>query len=65
MYACYPRAEGGGRDTIKNKFKTAYLPTLKANYMIWPAVQIINFKFMPLQFQIVSNIAGVMFGLRY
>lgn len=28
------------------------MPTLKANYILWPAVQMINFRLMPLQFQI-------------
>jgi len=45
-------AEGGGKKEIKNKFQTAYLPALKANWIVWPAVQIVNFRFMPLQFQI-------------
>ena len=37
-----------------------YIPTLKANYCIWPAVQIINFKFMPLPLQIpFVNTVGV------
>ena len=30
------------------------MPAMKAMYMIWPAVQIINFRIMPLQFQLVS-----------
>jgi hypothetical protein len=44
--------EGGGRKEVANKFKDLYLPTLRANYILWPAVQVINFRFMPLQFQI-------------
>jgi len=44
--------EGGGRKEVVTKFKDIYLPTLRANYILWPAVQIINFRFMPLQFQI-------------
>jgi hypothetical protein len=44
--------EGGGRKEVANKFGDLYLPTLRANYILWPAVQIINFRFMPLQFQI-------------
>jgi hypothetical protein len=37
-----------------------YLPALKANYYIWPAVQIVNFKFMPLALQIpFVNTVGV------
>lgn len=45
-------AEGGGRRDITRKFQDVYLPTLRANYILWPAVQIINFRIIPLQFQI-------------
>lgn len=48
-------AEGGGRTALVNKFRDVYVPTLKANYILWPAVQILNFRVMPIQFQIVSN----------
>lgn len=44
--------EGGGRKEIVTKFQDIYIPTLRANYILWPAVQIINFRLMPLQFQI-------------
>jgi protein Mpv17 len=47
-------AEGGGRRAISNKLRDMYLPTLKANFMVWPLVQIINFRLMPIQFQLVS-----------
>jgi len=45
-------AEGGGRRAIAHKMRDMYLPTLKANYMVWPAVQIINFRLMPIQLQV-------------
>ncbi|EXJ82146.1 hypothetical protein A1O1_08215 [Capronia coronata CBS 617.96] len=45
-------AEGGGTRDVIRKFQDVYLPTLKANYILWPAVQILNFRVMPLQFQI-------------
>ena len=45
-------AEGGGKRDISRKFQDVYLPTLRANYILWPAVQILNFRVMPLQFQI-------------
>jgi hypothetical protein len=48
-------AEGGGKRAVSRKFQDIYVPTLKANYMLWPAVQIINFRIMPVQFQIVST----------
>jgi hypothetical protein len=45
-------AEGGGRKDIVRKFQDVYLSSLRANYVLWPAVQILNFRVMPLQFQI-------------
>lgn len=47
-------AEGGGRRALFRKFEDVYLPTLKANFVLWPAVQILNFRVVPIQFQIVS-----------
>lgn len=51
-------AEGGGRRQLTKKFQDVYVPTLRANYVLWPAVQAINFRLMPIQFQIpfVSSI---------
>lgn len=37
-----------------SKLRDMYVPTLKANYAVWPAVQVINFRLMPVQFQLVS-----------
>jgi protein Mpv17 len=48
-------AEGGGKRAVMRKFKDVYVPALKANYMVWPAVQMLNFRIIPLQFQIVSR----------
>jgi len=45
-------AEGGGKRAVARKFQDVYVPTLKANYLIWPAVQMLNFRVVPLQFQI-------------
>lgn len=47
-------AEGGGKRAVSKKFQEVYVPALKANFMVWPAVQIINFRLIPVQFQIVS-----------
>ena len=47
--------EGGGRRAVTRKFQEVYLPSLKANFLLWPAVQILNFRVIPLQFQIVSR----------
>ncbi|KAI9683175.1 MAG: hypothetical protein M1829_005966 [Trizodia sp. TS-e1964] len=45
-------AEGGGKRAIFQKFEDVYLPALRANFMVWPAVQLINFRLVPLQFQL-------------
>jgi len=48
--------EGGGRKALAKKFNQVYVPSLKSNYMLWPAVQVLNFRVVPLQFQLVSNL---------
>jgi len=45
-------AEGGGKRAISRKLQDVYLPALKANYMLWPLVQMLNFRVIPIQFQI-------------
>ena len=47
-------AEGGRRRAVEQKLRDMYVPTLKANFLLWPAVQLINFRLMPVQFQLVS-----------
>jgi hypothetical protein len=47
-------AEGGGKRALSKKFHDVYLPALKANFMVWPTVQLLNFRVIPLQFQIVE-----------
>lgn len=54
-------AEGGGKRAVTRKFQDLYVPALKANYLVWPAVQMLNFRVIPLQFQIVSTI--ISFGV--
>ncbi|KAF2153061.1 putative integral membrane protein, Mpv17/PMP22 family [Myriangium duriaei CBS 260.36] len=45
-------AEGGTINDVKRKFQDVYIPALKANFMVWPAVQMLNFRVIPIQFQI-------------
>jgi hypothetical protein len=46
-------AEGGGKRAVQKKFQDIYVPALKANWLVWPTVQVINFRVMPIQYQIV------------
>lgn len=56
-------AEGGGRKEILKKFDHVYVPTMKANYLLWPAVQLLNFRVMPLQFQLpFASTVGIAWG---
>ncbi|KAL2011623.1 hypothetical protein VTN00DRAFT_4341 [Thermoascus crustaceus] len=45
-------AEGGGRRALVRKLQDVYLPTLKANFILWPIVQVLNFRVVPIRFQI-------------
>ena len=42
--------EGG---SVKDKLEKSYVPALTANYMIWPFVQLVNFKFVPLHHRVL------------
>jgi len=44
----------------KEKLRKSYLPGLKANWAIWPAVQALNFKMVPLHHRVlVVNIVSL------
>ncbi|XP_077528782.1 mitochondrial inner membrane protein Mpv17-like isoform X2 [Haemaphysalis longicornis] len=44
--------QGRSWEGIKDMVRTDYLPILKANYMLWPAAQLINFRFVPLAYRV-------------
>jgi hypothetical protein len=56
-------AEGGGKRAVQKKFQDIYVPALKANWIVWPAVQMINFRIMPIQYQIVSTLYEYKFSV--
>ncbi|KAI1334234.1 hypothetical protein F5Y15DRAFT_402416 [Xylariaceae sp. FL0016] len=44
----------------REKLAQAYKPALTANYMLWPFVQMANFKFVPLDYRVlVVNIVSI------
>lgn len=44
--------EGRDRQHIQGKFQDLYKPLLIANWQVWPLVQLINFRFMPLAYRV-------------
>lgn len=42
------------------KIDKSYWETLKANWMVWPFIQAVNFKFVPLDFRVLAvNIVSI------
>lgn len=39
-------------ETIKERIKVQYPDIMKNNYMLWPAVQMVNFSIVPLKYQV-------------
>lgn len=37
----------------RDKLDKSYVPALTTNYMVWPFVQLVNFKFVPLQHRVL------------
>jgi len=44
--------EGKNTQEVKEKFQDMYLPAILANWKVWPLVQAINFRLMPLQYRV-------------
>ncbi|KAK9899617.1 hypothetical protein P389DRAFT_139857 [Cystobasidium minutum MCA 4210] len=44
--------EGLEWDEIVERYKRLYLPILLVNWQIWPFVQIINFRYLPLRYRV-------------
>ncbi|OXC68068.1 hypothetical protein AYX13_03277 [Cryptococcus neoformans] len=44
--------EGHSTEEIKEKFQDIYVSAILANWKIWPAIQGINFKLMPIQYRV-------------
>lgn len=45
--------QGHSWDNIKDELRSKYYTTMVGNYMVWPAVQIVNFRFMPLEYRLL------------
>jgi len=46
------KMEGRSNAGIKQKYSDMFMPALAANWKVWPAIQLINFRFMPLAYRV-------------
>lgn len=45
--------QGKSWDLVEKDIQKNYLDVLKTNYYIWPWVQLVNFYYVPLQYQVL------------
>lgn len=50
-----PFINGQKHEKIVDNLKKTYFDILKANYMLWPMAQVINFSLVPLQYQVLYS----------
>ncbi|KAJ7042468.1 hypothetical protein C8F04DRAFT_78704 [Mycena alexandri] len=56
--------EGRSRKQIAQKYSDLFMPTLATNWTVWPALQFINFRFMPLAYRVpFQSTCGVFWTL--
>ncbi|KAJ7630719.1 hypothetical protein FB45DRAFT_916372 [Roridomyces roridus] len=56
--------EGRSRQQIAQKYRDLFMPTLLTNWSVWPVVQVVNFRYMPLPFRVpFQSTCGVFWTL--
>jgi len=50
--------EGKSTGEIKDKLSRDYLDTMLMNYKVWPAIQLVNFYLIPIQFRVLFANVG-------
>lgn len=54
------KMEGKSHEELMDKVRNNWWPTLKANWLVWPVVQLANFGIVPVEFQlIVVNVVSI------
>lgn len=55
VYFAVIRSLEGHPEAVVSTLQAKFLPTLAANYMIWPLAHVINFRFVPSEYRILYN----------
>ncbi|KAH8396500.1 hypothetical protein KR222_011597 [Zaprionus bogoriensis] len=48
-----PLINGESHNAIVDRLKRSYISIMKANYMLWPMAQMVNFSYVPVQYQVL------------
>lgn len=63
MIAYLPLVNGNSFEEIKLRFLLDFPTVMKANYCVWPFIQLTNFYFMPVQHRVLySNICSIIWS---
>jgi len=63
MIAYLPLVSGKSFDEIKLRFLLDFPTVMKANYLVWPFIQLTNFYFMPIQHRVLyANICSIIWS---
>ena len=55
--------EGKPMSQMFEDLKAKYIPTMIANYKLWPAANLVNFLFVPIQYQVLwANFISLIFN---
>ena len=46
-------SNGGTLQDVKNKFRNDFVDIMKMNATVWPAAMAVNFRFVPVHFQVL------------
>lgn len=50
-----PFVNGEKHEHVVERLKQNYFGILRANYMLWPVAQVVNFTFVPVQYQVLYS----------
>lgn len=53
MFILSDKIDGKSNEEVKKNLSTNYISAMKVNYMLWPAVQLVNFSLIPANLRVI------------